>query len=49
MCAQANKWVRNMEAPNGLKLVDQQMPDFVRQVENAVQFGNPVLLQVSYI
>ena len=29
----------------GLKVVDLQMPDFLRVLENAIQFGNPVLLQ----
>ena len=42
---QANKWVKNMEGRRGLKVLDLQMPDLARQVENALQFGNPVLLQ----
>lgn len=29
----------------GLKVIDLQMPDFLRILENAVQFGSPVLLQ----
>ncbi len=29
----------------GLKVIDFQMPDFLRVLENAIQFGNPVLLQ----
>lgn len=43
---QAKTWVKNMEGPRGLKVLDLQMPDLARQVENAIQFGNPVLLQV---
>jgi len=29
----------------GLKIVDLQMPDYMRHLEQAVQFGLPVLLQ----
>jgi len=29
----------------GLKVIDLQMPDYMRQLEQAVQFGMPVLLQ----
>ena len=42
---QANKWVKNMEQRNGLKVLNLQMSDMMRQMENALQFGNPVLLQ----
>ena len=28
-----------------LKIIDLQMPDFLRTLENSVQFGTPVLLQ----
>ncbi|KAL0040883.1 hypothetical protein WJX79_008591 [Trebouxia sp. C0005] len=42
---QANKWVKNMEAQNGLRVLNLAMPDLLRQMENAIQFGNPVLLQ----
>jgi len=45
---QANKWVNNMEAQNGLRVLNLAMPDLLRQMENAIQFGNPVLLQVSH-
>merc|ERR1719181_1271856 len=41
---QANKWVRNMEKQNGvhvLKLTD----DYMRTLENAINFGQPVLLE----
>ncbi|XP_053341025.1 dynein axonemal heavy chain 2 [Clarias gariepinus] len=42
---QALKWIKNMELKRGLKVIDLQMPDFLRVLENAVQFGSPVLLQ----
>jgi dynein heavy chain len=42
---QANKWVRNTEAENGLKVVKQNQSNFVRTIENAIQFGAPVLLE----
>ena len=45
---QANKWVKNMEAQNGLRVLNLAMPDLLRQMENAIQFGNPALLQVRY-
>jgi hypothetical protein len=45
---QANKWVKSMEGRRGLKVLSLQTGDLARQVENAIQFGNPVLLQVRY-
>ena len=42
---QGNKWVKNMEAENDLKIIDLKQSDFLRTVENAITFGNPVLLQ----
>uniref|UniRef100_A0A3P8VN13 Dynein axonemal heavy chain 2 n=1 Tax=Cynoglossus semilaevis TaxID=244447 RepID=A0A3P8VN13_CYNSE len=42
---QALKWIKNMEIKRGLKVIDFQMPDFLRVLETAIQFGNPVLLQ----
>ncbi|XP_051799543.1 dynein axonemal heavy chain 2 isoform X2 [Acanthochromis polyacanthus] len=42
---QAVKWIKNMEMKRGLKLIDFQMPDYLRVLEIAIQFGNPVLLQ----
>jgi dynein heavy chain len=41
---QANRWVKNMEG-NELKVIDLKQKDFLRDVENAIQFGMPVLLQ----
>ena len=42
---QAIKWIKNMERKRGLKIVDLQMPDFLRTLENAIQYGTPVLMQ----
>jgi dynein heavy chain len=43
--AQANKWIKNLESDNGLKVVDLKMSDWMRTMENAIQFGSPVLIQ----
>jgi dynein heavy chain len=43
--AQANKWVRNLESENDLKLCKQNQSTFVRTIENAISFGQPVLLE----
>jgi dynein heavy chain len=42
---QANKWVRNMEGENNLQVIKLTMGDYLRTIENAVQFGYPVLLE----
>ncbi|KAM4675882.1 dynein axonemal heavy chain 2 [Discoglossus pictus] len=42
---QATKWIKNMESGKGLKVIDLQMPDYMRTMEQAIQFGYPVLLQ----
>ena len=42
---QANKWVKNMEKENQLKICTLKKSDFLRTLENAIQFGQPVLLQ----
>ncbi len=41
---QANKWVKKMEEAN-LKVCKQNQSNFVRVIENAIQFGSPVLLE----
>mmetsp|Transcript_11537 Transcript_11537/g.25166 ORF Transcript_11537/g.25166 Transcript_11537/m.25166 type:complete len:1708 (-) Transcript_11537:108-5231(-) len=41
---QANRWIRNMEGA-ALRIIDLKMNGFLRVVENAVQYGFPVLLQ----
>ncbi|KAL2765787.1 dynein axonemal heavy chain 2 isoform 1 [Daubentonia madagascariensis] len=43
--AQALKWIKNMEGNQGLKIIDLQMSDYLRILEQAIQFGYPVLLQ----
>jgi len=42
---QANKWIRNMEKENGLKVVTLKQSDYLRTLENAITFGQPVLMQ----
>eukprot|EP00002_Diphylleia_rotans_P022931 TRINITY_DN4501_c0_g1_i3.p1 TRINITY_DN4501_c0_g1~~TRINITY_DN4501_c0_g1_i3.p1 ORF type:complete len:4513 (-),score=1142.54 TRINITY_DN4501_c0_g1_i3:360-11993(-) len=42
---QANKWIKKMEKEKGLKVIDLKQSDYMRTLENAVQFGTPVLLQ----
>ena len=42
---QAIKWIRNKEEKHGLKIIDLQQSDYMRTLENAIQFGSPVLLQ----
>jgi len=42
---QANKWIKELEKESGIKVVDLKMGDWMRQMENAIQFGNPVLIQ----
>ncbi|CAK4166458.1 unnamed protein product [Aphanomyces euteiches] len=42
---QANKWIRNMEKENGLNVIKLTDGDYLRTLENSVQFGRPVLLE----
>ncbi|KAL5473898.1 hypothetical protein EMCRGX_G028462 [Ephydatia muelleri] len=42
---QANKWVKNMERPNKLSVIKLSDPTYSRTLENAIQFGTPVLLE----
>ncbi|XP_041374659.1 dynein heavy chain 7, axonemal-like isoform X2 [Gigantopelta aegis] len=42
---QANKWVKNMEKANNLHMIKLSDADFVRTLENCIQFGTPVLLE----
>ena len=42
---QANKWVRNMEKLNNLQVIKLTDANYLRLLENAMQFGNPVLLE----
>ena len=38
---QANRWVKNMEKANSLHIIKLSDADFVRTLENCIQFGNP--------
>ncbi|KAJ1562895.1 Dynein heavy chain 7, axonemal, partial [Nowakowskiella sp. JEL0078] len=42
---QANKWIKNMEKLNKLAVIKLSDSDYVRTLENAIQFGTPVLLE----
>uniref|UniRef100_A0A665VEB7 Dynein axonemal heavy chain 7 n=1 Tax=Echeneis naucrates TaxID=173247 RepID=A0A665VEB7_ECHNA len=42
---QANKWVKNMEKANSLHIIKLSDANFVRTLENCIQFGTPVLLE----
>jgi len=42
---QANRWIKNLEGSRSLKVVKQNQASFVRTIENAIQFGHPVLLE----
>ncbi|CAG0885871.1 unnamed protein product [Darwinula stevensoni] len=42
---QANKWIRNLEKDNGLSVIKLTDPNYLRILENALQFGRPILLE----
>uniref|UniRef100_A0A3B4YVU2 Dynein axonemal heavy chain 7 n=1 Tax=Seriola lalandi dorsalis TaxID=1841481 RepID=A0A3B4YVU2_SERLL len=42
---QANKWVKNMEKANSLHIIKLSDADFVRTLENCIQFGTPEGIQ----
>ncbi|CAK9814603.1 Dynein axonemal heavy chain 7 [Anthophora plagiata] len=42
---QANKWVKNMEKENNINVIRLVQSDYMRVLENAIQFGQPVLLE----
>ena len=42
---QGNKWIKNMEKKNKLEMIKLTDADFVRTLENCIQFGRPVLLE----
>ena len=42
---QANKWLKNMEKANRLNVIKLSDADYMRNLENAIQFGTPVLLE----
>ena len=43
--AQANKWIRSMEKSANLVVIKLTDGDYVRRLENAIQYGIPVLLE----
>ncbi|GFR52768.1 hypothetical protein Agub_g15379 [Astrephomene gubernaculifera] len=43
--SQANKWVKSMEGRRDLRVIKLTDGDYMRTLENAVQFGLPVLLE----
>jgi dynein heavy chain len=42
---QANKWIKKLEEKNQIKVIKQNQGTFVRTLENAIQFGSPVILE----
>ena len=42
---QANKWVKNMEKDNQVHVLKMSNPNYLRTLETAIQFGQPVLLE----
>ena len=43
---QANKWVKNMEAPAGIEVGKPSDKEFLRAIENSVRFGKPFVMEV---
>lgn len=42
---QANKWVKNSEKDNNLSIIKLTDSDYMRTLENCIQFGSPLLLE----
>ena len=42
---QANRWIKNLEKSKSLQVIKMSDGDYIRTLENAVQFGTPVLLE----
>uniref|UniRef100_A0A803VKC7 Dynein axonemal heavy chain 12 n=1 Tax=Ficedula albicollis TaxID=59894 RepID=A0A803VKC7_FICAL len=42
---QANKWIKNFERDNRLNVIKISDTDYMRTVENCIQFGTPLLLE----
>lgn len=42
---QANKWIKNMEKSNRLGVIKLTDTNYVRTLENSIQFGTPLLLE----
>ncbi|XP_015178312.1 PREDICTED: dynein heavy chain 7, axonemal, partial [Polistes dominula] len=43
--SQANKWVKNMEKASNINVIRLDQLDYMRVLENAITFGQPVLLE----
>ncbi|KAL6428105.1 hypothetical protein ACFW04_008466 [Cataglyphis niger] len=43
--SQANKWIKNLEKKNNISIIRLSQLDYIRTLENAIQFGLPVLLE----
>lgn len=42
---QANKWIRNMEKSRKIKILKFSNPNYLRDLENAIPFGTPVMME----
>ncbi|KAG9476993.1 hypothetical protein GDO78_002401 [Eleutherodactylus coqui] len=42
---QANKWIKNMEKNSKLSVIKLSDSNYIRTLENAIQFGNPILVE----
>lgn len=42
---QANRWVKNSEKENNLSVIKLTDADYIRTLENCIQFGTPLLLE----
>jgi len=42
---QANKWIKNMEKNNNLKVIKQSDANYMQVLELAITFGQPVLIE----
>mmetsp|Transcript_17941 Transcript_17941/g.24224 ORF Transcript_17941/g.24224 Transcript_17941/m.24224 type:complete len:1197 (-) Transcript_17941:106-3696(-) len=42
---QANKWIRNMHSEDSLTIIKLTDANYMRQVENCIQYGSPILLE----
>lgn len=42
---QCNKWLKKQEATRKLKVIKLTEDNFVRNLENCIQFGTPVLIE----
>jgi len=42
---QGNRWIKNLHKDDKLQIIKLSQPDFLRTLENAIRFGQPVLLE----